>query len=124
MLQIAIALIIGFALGYGVREWVSRRRRQAERESDVPLAAGTFRSAARSKGRARGTSLLTPVADVNQARFPLRVRRLFTISNTAPARGLAARSSRPPWKSSLSRTCLHLLSTRLLSTLSPMAFAL
>ena len=32
MLEIAIALIVGFALGYGVREWVSRRRRQAERQ--------------------------------------------------------------------------------------------
>jgi len=32
MLQIAIALIVGFALGYGVREWISRRRRQAERQ--------------------------------------------------------------------------------------------
>src|SRR5262245_548636 len=32
MLEIAIALIVGFALGYGVREWVSRRRRQAARE--------------------------------------------------------------------------------------------
>jgi hypothetical protein len=31
MLEIAIALIVGFALGYGVREWVFRRRRQAER---------------------------------------------------------------------------------------------
>jgi len=31
MLEIAIVLIVGFALGYGVREWVSRRRRQAER---------------------------------------------------------------------------------------------
>ena len=34
MLEIAIILIVGFALGYGVREWVSRRRR---RGSDVPL---------------------------------------------------------------------------------------
>jgi hypothetical protein len=32
MLEIAIVLIVGFALGYGVREWVSRRRRQAERQ--------------------------------------------------------------------------------------------
>jgi hypothetical protein len=30
-LEIVIALIIGFALGYGIREWISRRRRQAER---------------------------------------------------------------------------------------------
>jgi hypothetical protein len=30
-MEIAIALIVGFALGYGVREWISRRRRQAER---------------------------------------------------------------------------------------------
>jgi len=29
MLEIAIALIVGFALGYGVPEWVSRRRHQA-----------------------------------------------------------------------------------------------
>jgi len=25
-MEIAIALIIGFALGYGIREWISRRR--------------------------------------------------------------------------------------------------
>jgi hypothetical protein len=31
MLEMAIVLIVGFALGYGVREWVSRHRRQAER---------------------------------------------------------------------------------------------
>ena len=29
---IVIALIVGFALGYGVREWVSGRRREAERQ--------------------------------------------------------------------------------------------
>src|SRR5262249_33507781 len=28
----AIALIVGFALGYGVREWLSRRRRRLETE--------------------------------------------------------------------------------------------
>jgi len=32
MLEIAIVLIVGFGLGYGVREWISRRRRQAERQ--------------------------------------------------------------------------------------------
>jgi hypothetical protein len=32
MPEIAIALIVGFGVGYGVREWVSRRRRQAERQ--------------------------------------------------------------------------------------------
>ena len=32
MLETAIVLIVGFALGYGVREWVSRRRRQVERK--------------------------------------------------------------------------------------------
>jgi len=32
MMEIVIALIIGFAAGYGVREWISRRRRQAVRE--------------------------------------------------------------------------------------------
>ena len=30
MLETAIVLIVGFGLGYGVREWRSRRRRQAE----------------------------------------------------------------------------------------------
>jgi hypothetical protein len=30
ILDLTMALI-GFALGYGVREWISRRRRQAER---------------------------------------------------------------------------------------------
>jgi hypothetical protein len=29
-MEIVIALIVGFAAGYGVREWVSRRRREAE----------------------------------------------------------------------------------------------
>jgi type II secretory pathway pseudopilin PulG len=32
MLETAIVLIVGIALGYGVREWLSRRRRQAERQ--------------------------------------------------------------------------------------------
>jgi len=31
MWDVAIALIIGFALGYGIREWISRRRRRIER---------------------------------------------------------------------------------------------
>jgi hypothetical protein len=31
-MEIVITLIIGFALGYGIREWISRKRRQAERE--------------------------------------------------------------------------------------------
>jgi hypothetical protein len=34
-METAIALIVGFALGYGVREWVSRRRREAERRRRV-----------------------------------------------------------------------------------------
>jgi len=32
MLESAIAVIFGFAAGYGMREWLSRRRRQAERD--------------------------------------------------------------------------------------------
>jgi len=32
MLEVAIVLIVGFGLGYGVREWVSRRRRRAGRQ--------------------------------------------------------------------------------------------
>jgi hypothetical protein len=35
-MEIIIALIIGFALGYGVREWISRRRREAERQRSSP----------------------------------------------------------------------------------------
>ena len=31
ILDLTMALTIGFALGCGVREWISRRRRQAER---------------------------------------------------------------------------------------------
>jgi hypothetical protein len=31
MLETAIALIVGFAIGYGVREWLSRRRHRVER---------------------------------------------------------------------------------------------
>jgi len=31
MLETAIALIVGFGLGYGVREWLFRRRRRVER---------------------------------------------------------------------------------------------
>jgi hypothetical protein len=30
MLEIAIALVVGFALGYGVRAWISYQRHQAE----------------------------------------------------------------------------------------------
>ena len=45
MLEIAIALIVGFALGYGVREWVSRRRRQAERQRRRRLSEGGIVSA-------------------------------------------------------------------------------
>jgi hypothetical protein len=29
MMELALALAVGFALGYGVREWVSRQRRRA-----------------------------------------------------------------------------------------------
>jgi hypothetical protein len=38
MLEIAIALIVGFALGYGFREWISRRRRQAKRQRRSSLS--------------------------------------------------------------------------------------
>jgi hypothetical protein len=31
VLDVTIALTVGFALGYGIREWISRRRRQAIR---------------------------------------------------------------------------------------------
>jgi hypothetical protein len=33
MLEITIGLIVGFALGYGVREWISQQRRRAVRQS-------------------------------------------------------------------------------------------
>ena len=39
MLETAIVLIVGFALGYGVREWLSRRRRQAERRRREAFAS-------------------------------------------------------------------------------------
>ena len=45
MLEIAIILIVGFALGYGAREWVSRRRRQAERQRRALGGAATLRVA-------------------------------------------------------------------------------
>jgi hypothetical protein len=32
MFQVVLGVLIGFACGYGVREWVSRRRRAAARE--------------------------------------------------------------------------------------------
>lgn len=32
LLSIVLALVIGFAGGYGIREWISRRRRAAARE--------------------------------------------------------------------------------------------
>jgi hypothetical protein len=32
MLSIILGLIVGFVSGYGVREWISRRRRAAARE--------------------------------------------------------------------------------------------
>jgi len=31
MFELFIVLIIGFALGYGIREWISHQRRQAAR---------------------------------------------------------------------------------------------
>jgi hypothetical protein len=37
MLEIAISLIVGFALGYGVREWVFRRYRRAEQRRRRPF---------------------------------------------------------------------------------------
>jgi hypothetical protein len=37
MLETTIALIIGFALGYGVREWVLRRYRRAEQRRRRPF---------------------------------------------------------------------------------------
>jgi hypothetical protein len=37
MLEIVISLIIGFALGYGVREWAFRRYRQAEQRRRRPF---------------------------------------------------------------------------------------
>lgn len=42
MLEIAIALIVGFALGCGVREWISYRRHQAaaERRRDRGVTGG------------------------------------------------------------------------------------
>jgi hypothetical protein len=64
-----MVLIVGFGLGYGVREWVSRRRRQAERGSGVPfggnppgrnLVVGRYCS---------GVSLMTP-----QVEWGTRVR--------------------------------------------------
>ena len=29
MLELSVAVIIGFSLGYGLREWISHQRRQA-----------------------------------------------------------------------------------------------
>jgi hypothetical protein len=37
MLETAIALIVGFALGYGVREWVFRQYRRAEQRRRRPF---------------------------------------------------------------------------------------
>ncbi len=42
ILDLTMALTVGFALGYGVREWISRRRRQAERRRQ-DLGAGFWR---------------------------------------------------------------------------------
>lgn len=42
ILDLTMALTIGFALGYGVREWISRRRRQAERRRQGLGAVNTI----------------------------------------------------------------------------------
>src|SRR5262249_15287658 len=47
ILDLTMALTIGFALGYGVREWISRRRRQAERRRQG-LGGGFWRPRART----------------------------------------------------------------------------
>jgi hypothetical protein len=39
MLEVTIALIIGFALGYGVREWTFRQNSRAETPSVLKKAA-------------------------------------------------------------------------------------
>jgi hypothetical protein len=53
MLEIAIALIIGFALEYGVREWISRQRHQAERRREPAITP------APNRGKNRGCSAET-----------------------------------------------------------------
>ncbi len=42
ILDLTMALTVGFALGYGVREWISRRRRQGERRRQ-DLGGGFWR---------------------------------------------------------------------------------
>jgi hypothetical protein len=37
MLEIAISLIVGFALGYGVREWAFRQNSRGERRRRRPF---------------------------------------------------------------------------------------
>ena len=59
MSEIAIVLIVGFGLGYGVREWVSRRRRQAERQRRALLRPPSG-SPIGSRPVFSGASLRTP----------------------------------------------------------------
>src|SRR5262249_61752454 len=47
ILDLTMALPVGFVLGYGVREWISRRRRQAERRRQG-LGGGFWRPRART----------------------------------------------------------------------------
>ena len=45
ILDLTMALTVGFALGYGVREWISHRRRQAERRDAASMGASGTRRA-------------------------------------------------------------------------------
>ena len=69
ILDLTMALTVGFALGYGVREWISRRRRQAERRRQG-LGGGFWR-------RARGARVLC-----YPAAFPVQAAGQAALSRT------------------------------------------
>jgi len=68
MLEIAIILIVGFALGYGVREWILRRRRQAE-PSGSPFGQSTCMVAVSSVAGAKITNHRIPAHSERRALF-------------------------------------------------------
>ena len=85
MLAFGVILLIGFALGYGVREAISRRRREAERRRHLTYwisrllhdlyrqARYCYRSSARTEMTARSVMCSLRAAASERSRILLRL---------------------------------------------------
>jgi hypothetical protein len=84
MLEIAIALIIGFALEYGVREWISRQRHQAERRREPAITPAPNRGKNRGCSAETGNSGLAQDCVVGLGGLEPATRRLSAPSRQVP----------------------------------------